>query len=228
MKRRTFLTSGAAAVAGLSSQSAVAQYAPPTKPYTAGVGTPPLSAKDLDSAVVRLRSRFLKEFDPAYVENVILPHFLVATYEGERPALPMIDVKLTKENALPYDLWGMLSETWGPNPKEGVTVFLQGLEKRGPDNERKRIYMSAVTPDLYGQMYREKVAQFFDKLLDRGNAGRPLMRPYLDNYFDMYWDLHLGRQRRRDPRAGPPDRRQLQHRPRLSRSDRKGSCMKTT
>ena len=52
--------------------------------------------------------------------------------------------------------------------------------------------MSAVTPDLYEPMYSEKVAQFFDKLLDDKNAGRPLMRPYLDYYFDMYWDLHLG------------------------------------
>jgi cytochrome P450 len=86
----------------------------------------------------------------------------------------------------------MLSETWKPAPEDGVTVFLQGLEKRGPDNRRKRIYMSAVTPDLYKPMYGDKVAQFFDKLLDERNAGRPLMRPYLDGYFDMYWDLHLG------------------------------------
>jgi cytochrome P450 len=192
MKRRTFLTSGAAAVAGLSTQAANAQYAPVPQPYTTGVGAAPLSAKDLDQAVARLRSRFAKEFDPAYIENVILPHFLVATYEGERLALPMIDVEFTKENALPYDLWGMLSETWRPAPQEGVTVFLQGLEKRGPDNRRKRIYMSAVTPDLYKPMYSAKVAQFFDKLLDGKNAGRPLMRPYLDYYFDMYWDLHLG------------------------------------
>ena len=192
MKRRTFLTSGAAAVAGLSTHAANAQYAPaPQKPFTTGVGAP-LSAGDLDTAVARLRSRFAKQFDPAYVENVILPHFLVATYQGERLALPMIDVKFTKENALPYDLWGMLSETWKPAPEEGVTVFLQGLEKRGPDNRRKRIYMSAVTPDLYEPMYAAKVVAFFDKLLDNSNAGKPLMRPYLEGYFDMYWDLHLG------------------------------------
>ena len=53
------------------------------------------------SAVARLRAQFLSEFDPAYVENVIVPHFLVSTYQGERPLLPMIDVKLTKENARP-------------------------------------------------------------------------------------------------------------------------------
>ena len=52
--------------------------------------------------------------------------------------------------------------------------------------------MSALTPDLYRPMYGDKVMQFFDKLLDGKNAGKPLMRPYLDGYFDMYWDLHLG------------------------------------
>jgi hypothetical protein len=86
----------------------------------------------------------------------------------------------------------LLSETWRPNPEDGVTVFLQALENRGPANRRKRIYMSAVTPDLYGPMYREKVTQFFDRLLDGKNAGKPLMRPYLDAYWDLYWDLHLG------------------------------------
>ena len=112
----------------------------------------------------------------------------------------------------------MLSETWRPNPEDGVTVFLQALENRGPDNRRKRIYMSAVTPDLYRPMYSEKVAQFFDKLLDAKNAGKPLMRPYLDAYWDLYWDLHLGVKGEAIPGAGAPDRRELQHGPGLSRS----------
>ena len=104
----------------------------------------------------------------------------------------MIGLNLTKENAWPYDLWGLLSESWKPSPEDGVTVFLQALEKRGSDNRRKRIYMSALTPDLYRPMYGDKVIQFFDKLLDGENSGKPLMRPYLEGYFDMYWDLHLG------------------------------------
>jgi hypothetical protein len=86
----------------------------------------------------------------------------------------------------------LLSESWKPAPEEGVTVFLQGLEKRGPHNRRKRIYMTALTPDLYRPMYGDKVVQFFDKLLDDGNAGKPLMRAYLESYFDLYWDLDLG------------------------------------
>jgi hypothetical protein len=184
MERRTFLTGSAAAVLGVSSQHAVSQSPP--------VAGQPLAPTDLMSTVARLRGQFLSEFNPAYVENVIVPHFLVSVYQGERATLAMIDVKLTKENALPFDLWGLISETWKPSPENGVTVFLQGLEKRGPDNRRKRIYMSAVTPDLYFPMYGDKVMGFFNKLLDEGNAGKPLMRPYLEGYFDLYWDLHLG------------------------------------
>jgi hypothetical protein len=73
-----------------------------------------------------------------------------------------------------------------------VTVFLQGLEKRGPDNLRKRIYFSGVTPDLYKPMYSPKVVAFFDRLMEQEFAGKPFMRHYLDYYFDLYWDLHLG------------------------------------
>ena len=140
MKRRTFLTGSAATAAGLSS-GPVASQSPP-------IPGQPLAPTDLMATVARLRKQYLAEFDAAYVENVIVPFFLVSTYAGERLTLPMIDLKLTKENALPYDLWGLISETWKPSPENGVTVFLQALEKRGPDNRRKRIYMSAVTPDL--------------------------------------------------------------------------------
>ena len=126
------------------------------------------------------------------MENAVVPFFLTSIYEGERPALPMIDVTLTKENALPHDLWGLIYQGWKPTPEEGVTVFLQGLEKRGDNNLRKRIYMSAVTPDLYRPMYGAKVVAFFDGLLDPKFAGKPFMRHYLDYYWDIYWDLHLG------------------------------------
>jgi cytochrome P450 len=184
MKRRTFLAGSAATAVGLTSRPAFSQ-----SPPAAGQ---PLAPSDVPSAVARLRRQFLAEFDPAYVENVIVPHFLISTYVGERLFLPMIDVKFTKENALPYDLWGLLSDGWSPAPQDGVTVFLQGLEKRGPENLRKRIYMTALTPDLYRPMYGDKVERFFDKLLGDANSGKPLMRPYLESYFDLYWDLHLG------------------------------------
>lgn len=184
MERRTFLVGSAVAAVGVATRPALSQ-----SPPAAGQ---PLAPGDLASAAARLRKQYLDVFDPAYVENVIVPHFLVSTFQGERLFLPMIDLAFTKENALPYDLWGLLSETWRPAPEQGVTVFLQGLEKRGPHNRRKRIYISALTPDLYRPMYGDKVVQFFDQLLADGNARKPLMRPYLESYFDLYWDLHLG------------------------------------
>ena len=187
MDRRSFLVGGTFLATGMATRPAEAQ-SPPIPGQTAA----PLAPSEIEAAVVRLRKQFLAQFDPAYVENVIVPYFLITVYHGETPVLPMIGTELTKENAIPWDLWGLLSETWKPAPEKGVTVFLQGLEKRGPHNERKRIYMSAVTPDLYRPMYGDKVVAFFDKLLGDGNSGKPLMRPYLESYFDLYWDLHLG------------------------------------
>jgi cytochrome P450 len=66
------------------------------------------------------------------------------------------------------------------------------LEKRGPDNRRKRIVMSAFTPDLYGPMYRDKVQEFFNTILHTNHASKPVMVRYLESYFDLFWDLHLG------------------------------------
>jgi hypothetical protein len=99
------------------------------------------------------------QFDPAYVQNVIAPHLRMRIYQGERLSLPLIDPSLSKQNAMPDDLWGLMSETWKLRAEDGVVLFLQGLERRGPDNRRKRIYMSAMTADLYGPMYASKIAR---------------------------------------------------------------------
>jgi hypothetical protein len=182
MDRRTILKgtafggAAAAASAMMPAQAMAAESLPP----------------DVAQALQRFRATIPANFDRTYVNNAVVPFFLTSIYDGERPTLPMLGVALTKENALPIDLWGLISEDWKPAPEKGVTVFLQGLEKRGPDNRRKRIYMSAVTPDLYAPMYQAKVQNFFDVLLDPQFADKPLMRRYLDYYWDLYWDLHLG------------------------------------
>ena len=184
MKRRVFL-GGAGAVVTVSASSVVACSSPD--------GTEPVSpSSDSSDAVAQIRAQYSGQFDADYVDNAIVPFVQNSVFEGQRPVLPMIDLALTKENALPSDLWGLLSESWGPAPEKGVTVFLQGLEKRGPDNRRKRIYMSAVTPDLYDRMYNAKVVRFWDDLFSAQNAEKPLMRAYLDTFWDLYWDLHLG------------------------------------
>ncbi len=132
-------------------------------------------------------------FDPAYVQGTVKPFFLSAIYQGERLLLPMIDLALSKEAAMPAHLVGMLYDNWELNmEKEGLTVFIQGYQKRGPNNERKRIYSSAVTPDLYDPMYSDKIKRFLDDLFDEQSEGKPLMHQYSQRYFDLYWDLHLG------------------------------------
>jgi cytochrome P450 len=146
----------------------------------------------ITTAIDGFRATIPANFNPDYIEKVVIPFLLTGVYEGERPVLPMIDVNFSKQNALPYDLFGLLYHDWKPTPEEGVMLLVQGLENRGDNNLRKRIYFSAVTPDLYNPMYRAKVTVFFDKLLDQRYANRPFMRHYLDHYFDLYWDLHLG------------------------------------
>ena len=132
-------------------------------------------------------------FDQDYVEGALKPFFLAGEYIGERPSLPMIDLTLSKENAVPAHIWGMLYDGWAPNMDEdGLSVFFQGYERRGPNNERKKIYYSAVTPELYAAKYAAKVSRFFDRLLADDNAGKPLMHEYYENYLDLYRDLHLG------------------------------------
>jgi len=190
VERRTVLKGGAAAVGMLGSGASASMVAGVQQ---ASADTPPSSVPDqILAAFQRFRESIPANFDHEYVEKAVRPFFLTSFYEGERPMLPMIDVTFSKENALPYDLWGLITRDWRPTPEDGVTVFLQGLEKRGPNNLRKRIYFSGVTPDLYKPMYGPKVVAFFDKLMDKQFANKPFMRHYLDYYFDLYWDLHLG------------------------------------
>ncbi len=92
MERREVLLGGAtAAVAGLLYGHAQAAEAPP----------------EIVAAIERFRASIPSNFDRTYVENVVVPFFLTSIYEGERPALPMIDVTLTKENALPFGPMGV-------------------------------------------------------------------------------------------------------------------------
>jgi cytochrome P450 len=190
LERRTVLKGGAAAFGMIGSSASAATIAA-VKP-AAGDAAQSALPEQLLTAVERFRATIPTNFDSDYVNHAVIPFFLTSVYEGERPMLPMIDVNFSKENALPYDLWGLIYHDWKPTPDEGVTVFLQGLEKRGENNLRKRIYFSGVTPDLYKPMYGAKVAAFFDKILDQQFANKPFMRHYLDYYFDLYWDLHLG------------------------------------
>ena len=174
-RRALFFGAAAVAATALSSQASAAPSAP-----------------DLSAALAKFRATIPSHFDPAYVENAVVPFYLSSIFAGERPILPMIDLPLTKQDAIPFDFWGLLYDDWKPTPSDGVTVFLEGLENRGDNNLRKRIYFTGVTPDLYAPKYQAKVVSFFDALLDPKFADKPFMRHYLDYYWDIYWDLHLG------------------------------------
>jgi hypothetical protein len=119
-------------------------------------------------ALSRLRETLPATFDLPYIENAILPALVTSVFEGEELSLPMIDeTHLSKENALPFFLWGMLYDDWKPNLEaDGLSVFIQGYENRGDNNRRKKIYASALTPDLYQPMYQDKVVTFFEALPD--------------------------------------------------------------
>ena len=91
--RRMFLAGAAASTTGLLSMPASAQEVPNA---------------DLAAALARFRASIPPNFNRDYVEHVVVPFFLTSFYEGERPALPMIYVNFSKENALPFDLWGLI------------------------------------------------------------------------------------------------------------------------
>ena len=54
---------------------------------------------------------FPPTFDSDYIDGAVVPYLLSGTYVGERPALPLIDLTLSKENAIPPHFWGVLSAT---------------------------------------------------------------------------------------------------------------------
>lgn len=147
---------------------------------------------DVGAALAQFRKSIPNNFDQDYVEHVLIPFFLTSVFKGEPASLPLIDVALSKESAFPAEFMGLIYKGWKPSREEGVTVFLQGLEHRGENNLRKKIYVSALTPDLYRPMYRDKVVGFFDQLFDDKNVGTPFIQHYQEHYFDIYWDLHVG------------------------------------
>jgi hypothetical protein len=74
---------------------------------------------------------------------------------------------------------------WEPNgEEEGVSVFIQGYENRGPNNERKRIYASATTPDLVATKYRGKLIRFFQELFADASACVRATRQPLKEWVD--------------------------------------------
>ena len=87
LERRTFLLGTAAVATGgaLPTQASAAPVAP-----------------DLSAALAKFRATIPSHFDRDYVENAVVPFFLSSIFAGERPILPMIDLPLTKQDAIPW------------------------------------------------------------------------------------------------------------------------------
>ena len=93
---------------------------------TAGAAAP--------SVVAPMADMIPAGYDPAYVEHVIMPFLRTSFYQAETPSLPMIGEAFSKQYAIPYDLWGLLYDDWAPSfEKDGLSVFILGLDKRGPE-----------------------------------------------------------------------------------------------
>ena len=87
VERRALLLGAAAVAAGaLSTQASAAAQTP-----------------DLTGALAKFRATIPSHFDRDYVENVVVPFYLLGVFAGERPILPMIDLPLSKQNAIPSD-----------------------------------------------------------------------------------------------------------------------------
>jgi len=136
-------------------------------------------------------------YDDDYFQRVVIPSLFTRSNRVEQLVLPMLDKDFfSKKNSVPPFLDGLLWKKGESTPDEGNSVFLKdygerGVSSDGVQNLAKRVYFSAVTPELYPK-YSTKVEGFFDQLLADTNAGKPLMAKYVETYWELYWNLHLG------------------------------------
>jgi hypothetical protein len=89
------------------------------RPESAFAADAPQTPDQIAAAIQRMLASAPKDFAPDFVRNAVPPFFLTSFHVGERPVLP--------------------------TPVKGVTVSIQGLEKRGENNRRRRICFSAMT-----------------------------------------------------------------------------------
>jgi hypothetical protein len=131
VQRRTVLKGSAAAV-GMLGSGASASLVAGVKQAAADV--PPSSVPDkILAAFQRFRETIPANFDHEYVEKAVKPFFLTSFYEGERPMIPVIDVTFSKENALPYDLWGLILPRTGDRLlKMASRSFCRALRSAAP------------------------------------------------------------------------------------------------
>jgi hypothetical protein len=90
-----------------------------------------------------LREQFLKDFDPTYVENVIVPP-LPGKHLYERPTLPTIGLNLTKESGLLVEIWGIDQGKLEPNTRRRSHGFSPGTgEAEAGKSPREKLHIGS-------------------------------------------------------------------------------------
>ena len=118
-RRGLLIGAGAAAILGAQATSAAAQMgAPPAGFGAAGMG--------------RLKDMFPTAYDPAYIQNAVMAFVRTNLYAAQRPVSSHDRRNASKENALPYDLWGMLYDTGGQTRRRGLRSFCRASKNADP------------------------------------------------------------------------------------------------
>jgi len=130
VERRTVLKGGVATVGALGGAASSAVVGGIEQVFAQAAQSP--LPDQILAAVRRFRETIPTNFDRDYVEKAVIPFFLTSVYVGERPMLPTIDVNFSKENALPYDLWGLITRGLATDPGRWSDGFLAGSREARP------------------------------------------------------------------------------------------------
>lgn len=107
--------------------------------------------------------------------------------------LPIIDAKkFSKFGPFPKSLieFFYINKPYDPL-RDGRSIFFTDLNDRGKNNERKKIYYSATTPDEIIH-YRSAMQNFSRQIQKKENRGQPFLKLYRRYYMDLFWKVHLG------------------------------------
>ena len=106
------------------------------------------------------------------------------------------DIVHNKAGSIPWVLafYAGLLEVSEPQDSEKRTVFLKNFVERGPSNEDKRIYMSAVLGDKIG-FYKPKTRAFLEKVRTRALAGEPLISVFREELMKYFVSIHTGEEK---------------------------------
>ena len=144
MKRRSFIAAAAAAPVGMmfAQGGSTGQFELP---------------KDVGPALEEFRKSIPSNFDQDYVQHAVIPFFLTSIFEGGA-ADAAHDRRHAHqgERAALRPLGSDLRRLEARLPTRASRSSCRAWRSAATHNLRKRIYLSAVTPDLYQPKYQAK------------------------------------------------------------------------